>query len=68
MLSVVEVFLLWWCGLVWWGFCGLVVCLFYFSFSSFKTLWPCGNYINILSNNSEKPCEAVSNFLDKFGG
>lgn len=44
------------------------VFFFNFFFSSFKTLWLHGNYINILGNNSEEPCEAVSNFLDKLGG
>lgn len=44
-----------------WGF-------FFPSFSSFKTLWLLDNYINILGDNSEEPCEAVSNFLDKLGG
>lgn len=53
--------------------CGSVFLLllffkFYVSFSSFKTLWLHSNYINILGNNSEEPCEAVSNFLDKLGG
>lgn len=38
------------------------------SFLSFKKLWLHGNYINILVNNSEELCEAVSNSLDKLGG
>lgn len=58
------------CGLVVLHVCGSVLLFFkfYVSFSSFKTLWLHGNYINILGNNSEEPCEAVSNFLDKLGG